>query len=407
MHSAYNHTSLFDNLTPPEDGPLPAFSLEALARNAAQQMIQAALETEVTEFLQRLRYEKAGPEELRGYRNGHHQERVVSTTVGPLQVKVPRVSDNPQPFVSQLVQPYKRRSAGLDSLFPKLFVEGLATRDFEPALRFLVGAQAPLSPSSISRLNQQFQAEFTAWQRRDLSRVKIVYLWADGIYLKAGIADEKRCLLVIIGVDVTGCKHLLTLREGFRESGASWFEALSDLRRRGLNEPALAIADGGLGFWAAWPKVWGQTKEQLCWLHKMRNILDKLPKREQAEAVLRLRAIYSASNRETAEKLAQALLQDWRQAGYYQAVECLWVALKRLLTFFEMPAEHWKHLRTTNVIESPFATVRLRTDAAKRFRSARSGTHLVFKVMQSCEQRWSRFSHPEKLKEVKLPNGAE
>jgi transposase-like protein len=163
------------------------------------------------------------------------------------------------------------------------------------------------------------------------------------------------------------------------------------------------MADGGLGFWAALPKVWRQTKEQLCWLHKMRNILDKLPKAEHTEATQRLRGIYSASSREVGERLAKELLSDWQEAQYYQAVECLFVALPRLLTFYEFPAEHHRHLRTTNVIESPFATVRLRTDAAKRFRSARSGTHLVFKIMESCEKRWRTISHPEKLKEVKLP----
>lgn len=156
---------------------------------------------------------------------------------------------------------------------------------------------------------------------------------------------------------MSGKKHLLTLKEGFRESAESWYKAMMDLKKRGMNEPALAVADGGLGFWAAMPKVWRQTKEQTCWLHKMRNILDKLPKREQSEAVLRLRAIYSASNREAAEKLANELLADWKKVGYYQAMECLWVAMPKLLTFYEMPPEHWKHLRTTNVIESPFYRV--------------------------------------------------
>jgi len=387
-----------------EEKELPQFNLEAMVRNAAQRMIQGALDLEVDEFLQRLKYDKTEVENFRGYRNGYHQEREVATTVGGLKVRVPRVSDNSQPFQSQLVKKYKRRSEGLDYLFPNLFVEGLATRDFEPALRFLVGENAPLSPSSISRLNKKFKDEFEEWQKRDLNNLKIAYIWADGIYLKAGIADEKRCLLVIIGVDMSGKKHLLTMREGFRESATSWSEAMTDLKKRGLNEPVLAVADGGLGFWAALPKVWKQTKEQTCWLHKMRNILDKLPKREHSEAVLRLRAIYSASSREVAERLANELLRDWKKAGYYQAVECLWVAMPRLLTFYEMPEEHWKHLRTTNVIESPFASVRLRTDAAKRFRSSKSGTHLVFKILQSCEKRWSRISHPEKLKEVKLPN---
>lgn len=402
MQREYNSNLFFDNLADTSSDELSPFSLEAIARNAAQKMIQAMLETEVTEFLQRLKYEKTEPEEFRGYRNGHHLERTVATAVGGLKVKVPRVSDNTEVFESQIVKPYKRRSEGLDTLFPKLFIEGLATRDFEPSLRFLVGEKAPLSPSTISRLNKQFKEAYEDWQKRDLSSLKIVYMWADGIYLKAGIADEKRCLLVIIGVDMTGKKHLLTLREGFRESAESWYEAMTDLKKRGLNEPALAIADGGLGFWAALPKVWRQTKEQLCWLHKMRNILDKLPKREHAETVLRLRAIYAATDGETGRYLAEKLLKEWKQTGYFQAAECLEKALPKLLTFFNYPADHWKHLRTTNVIESPFASVRLRTDAARRFRSARSGTHLVFKILQSCEQRWSRISHPEKLKEVKL-----
>lgn len=393
----------FDNDIYENEANLPQFNLERLARSAAQQMIQAALEAEVSEFLERGKYAKTNPEDFRGYRNGHHKERTISTSFGSLEVKVPRVSDNGEAFRSQLVKPYKRRSEALDCLFPNLFVEGLATRDFEPALRFLVGESAPLSPSSISRLNKKFKDEYDVWAKQDLSNLKIVYIWADGIYLKAGIADEKRCLLVIIGVDVSGKKHLLAMPEGFRESTESWYHCLLDLKKRGMNEPALAMADGGLGFWAALPKVWRQTKAQLCWLHKMRNILDKLPKAEHSEAVLRLRGIYSASSREVAERLAKQLLSDWKQSEYYQAIECLFVALPRLLTFYDFPMEHHRHLRTTNVIESPFATVRLRTDAAKRFRSAKSGTHLVFKILESCEKRWRIISHPEKLKEVKMP----
>jgi transposase-like protein len=398
-----NDKLFFDSDLYETEANLPQFNLERLARNAAQQMIQHALEMEVSEFLTRGKYAKAAAEDFRGYRNGHHQKRTISTSFGSLEVKVPRVSDTRQKFESTLVKKYKRRSEGLDCLFPNLFVEGLATRDFEPALRFLVGEQAPLSPSSISRLNKKFKDEYENWLKRDLSKLKIVYIWADGIYLKAGIADEKRCLLVIIGVDLLGKKHLLSLGEGFRESTDSWYHCLVDLKKRGLNEPALAMADGGLGFWAALPKVWRQTKGQLCWLHKMRNILDKVPKGEHLEAVRRLRGIYLASSHKVAERLAKELMSDWKKAQYHQAIECLFVALPRLLTFYEFPAEHHRHLRTTNVIESPFASVRLRTDAAKRFRSARSGTHLVFKILESCEKRWQKISHPEKLKEVKLP----
>lgn len=205
------------------------------------------------------------------------------------------------------------------------------------------------------------------------------------------------------GVDQSGQKHLLGLQEGYRESKTSWLELLGDLKRRGLNEPALAVADGALGFWAAVPEVWRQTRELLCWLHKTRNILDKLPKREQAEAANRIRAIYLASDAEAVRSLAEKLIREWRQIGYTRAAECLEKALARLLTFFEFPAEHARHLQTTNPVESPFASVRLRTNAARRFRTARSGLHLVFKLLERCAKNWQRISYPEKLKEVKLP----
>ncbi len=400
--------SIFENVVEEESGSLSGFSLEALVRRSAQRMIQGVLEAEVTEFLQRLRGQKsAGAEGFRGYRNGFHKERRVSTEVGALTVRVPRVSDVPEEagaFRSRLVRPYKRRSEGLDSLFPRLFVEGLATRDFEPALRFLVGEEAPLSPSSISRLNKQFKDEYDAWKRRDLKKLKIVYLWADGIYLKAGIADEKLCLLVLIGADIAGRKHLLALEEGYRESKDSWLEVLKDLKARGLNEPALAIADGALGFWAALPEAWHQTKEQLCWLHKTRNILDKLPKREHKDASERLRAVYLASDKTAARSLAEKLIAEWKQIGYFKAAECLEKALDRLLAFYRFPLEHARHLRTTNIIESPFATVRLRTNAARRFRSPRSALHLMFKLLLRAEKGWQTLSHAEKLKEVKLPD---
>jgi len=402
----YNEDTLFDNVT---DGEQPSgFSLEALVRSSAQRMLQGALETEVTEVLQRLPGEKSSSSEgFRGYRNGYHPERVVSTAVGALHIKQPRVSDMPEEagrFRSKLIKPYKRRSEGLDALFPRLFIEGLATRDFEPALRFLVGEEAPLSPSSISRLNRQFKDEYEAWKRRDLINLKIVYIWADGIYIKAGIADEKLCLLVVMGADITGRKHLLGLVEGYRESKESWLELLRDLKSRGLNEPAVAVADGGLGFWAALPEVWQQTREQLCWLHKTRNILDKLPKREQKEATERIRAIYLASDKAAAKYLADKLIAEWKQIGYFKAAECLEQALDRLLTFYRFPTAHARHLRSTNIIESPFASVRLRTNAARRFRSARSGLHLVFKLLERASTGWQTLCHAEKLKEVKLPD---
>lgn len=405
MKKEYNEKTIFDNFEEDEKQGFSAFSLESYIRSAAQRMIQAALELEVDEFLQRAKGEKSSPAEFRGYRNGHHKQRTVSTAVGGLEVRVPRVSDNPQAYQSQLVKPYKRRSEGLNNLFPKLFIEGLATRDFEPALRFLVGESAPLSPSSISRLNKEFKDDYEKWQKTDLSGKKFYYIYADGVYLSAGVAQEKACLLVIIGIDEFGEKQLLGLHQGFRESKESWKELLLDLRNRGLNEPALAIADGGLGFWAALPEVFGQTKEQLCWLHKTRNILNKLPKREHEEATQRLRAIYLAESKEEAARLAEKLIKDWKRfAETEKASECLEKALDKLLTFYEFPAEHAKHLRTTNPIESVFATIRLRTKPMKRFRSLKSGVHLVFKLLERAKKGWRIINRPEKLKEVKLPN---
>lgn len=401
----YNENNIFDNLDEDEKVEYSAFSLESYIRSAAQRMIQAALEMEVEEFLQRAKYDKISQSEFRGYRNGHHQSRTVSTAVGGLKVRVPRVSDNPQKYESKLVKPYQRRSDGLNNLFPKLFIEGLATRDFESSLRFLIGEEAPLSPSSISRLNKQFKADFEAWLKADLGGQKFYYIYADGVYLKAGIALERACLLVIIGIDECGEKHLLGLQQGFRESKESWKELLFDLKNRGLNEPALAIADGGLGFWAALPEVFGQTKEQLCWLHKQRNILNKMPAKEQDEAVKRLRAISLAENKAEALELSKRLIKEWKaDSRMFKAAECLEQSLSKLLTFFEFPKEHAKHLRTTNPIESVFATIRLRTKPMKRFRSIKSGVHLVFKLLERAKTGWRGIGHPERLKEVKLPN---
>ncbi|MBA3443059.1 MAG: IS256 family transposase [Pyrinomonadaceae bacterium] len=381
--------------------------LEAIARRAAQQMIQAALEREVEEYLGRHRYEHTAAEaEFRGYRNGMGRERSITGGFGTVTVAVPRVCDTPpeqEPFTSQIIRPYQKRSRTVAELFPKLFVEGLATRDFEPALRELMGAQAALSPSTISRLNQKFKAEYEAWRHSSLSEHTFVYIWADGIHLKAGISTENAAILVVIGVDAAGTKHFLAIEEGYRESKESWLEVLRGLHARGMNQPALAVADGALGFWAALPQVWSQTKAQRCWFHKAANILDKLPQRERAEAAKRIRAIYLAPSRAEAERLARLLIGEWRAVHYQRAADCLSVDLVACLQFFDYPQEHWRHLRTTNPIESVFASIRLRTDAAKRLRTARSGVHLIFQLLQRYEKSWLRLSAPERLREVALP----
>jgi transposase-like protein len=381
--------------------------LEALVRRGAKVMLQAALEHEVSQYLERARHQRSEHEaEFRGYRNGHSPERKITIGSGTIKIKTPRVSDVPEgqaEFESKIVKPYQRRSLSLQQLFPKLFIEGLATRDFEPALRCLMGAEAALSPSTISRLNARFKAEYEDWTRSSLAAVPIVYVWVDGIYIKAGIADERACLLVVMGADVAGKKHLLALEEGYRESKESWLEVLRNLKARGMNEPSLAIGDGGLGFWAAAGEVWRQTKQQRCWVHKMRNVLDKLPHKERGEAAKSLRAIYLSQTREAAKSKVIVLAKSWR-GMYDRAAECLMDDLDRMLTFFDFPVEHHKHLRTTNVIESVFASVRLRTNAMKRLRSSRSAVYLIFQIVQRAEKSLQRLSHAEKLRYITLPS---
>ena len=400
MQEFYNEQIFTVSAT--EDDPI-----EALVRRGAKVMLQAALEHEVQAYLERARHQRSeGDAQFRGYRNGHAKERKLTIGSGTVKIKTPRVSDVPEGqehFESKIVQPYQRRSRSLAMVFPKLFIEGLATRDFEPALRCLMGEEAALSPSTISRLNAGFKQEYEDWTKSSLASLPMVYVWVDGIYIKAGIADERACLLVVMGADVTGKKHLLALEEGYRESKESWLAVLRRLKARGMNEPAVAIGDGGLGFWAAAGEVWRQTKQQRCWVHKMRNILDKLPHKERGEAAKSLRAIYLAPTRAAATAKLLALAKSWR-GMYDKAAECLMDDVDRKLTCFDFPVEHHKHLRTTNPIESIFATVRLRTGAMKRLRSARSAVYLIFQLVKRAEQSLQRLSHAEKLRYVTLSN---
>ncbi|MBK9120459.1 MAG: IS256 family transposase [Phycisphaerales bacterium] len=303
--------------------------VEELARLGARQMLLAALEDEVNVYLQRDRYQRQG--EFRGYRNGTTPRRLTLGS-GTVPLEVPRVRDIPpgqEPFESKIVRKYQRRSDTIEETFMRLFIEGLATRDFEPALRLLAGNDAPLSPSTISRLTQRFRVEYAAFDRQDLSGRKFVYIWADGIYLKAGLGTEKACLMVLIGADTEGQKHLLALREGYRESAESWGELLKDCRQRGLNEPGCWIADGALGLWAAVNEQSPNSAQQRCTNHKTMNVLDKLPKAEQPEATPRLRAIWQAESEVAARKLAAGVIADFRRAGYDRAADCLgtiWIA---------------------------------------------------------------------------------
>ena len=395
METSYQHQKL---VVVPEDDPL-----EAISRQGAQRMLTAALEKEVEEYLERQRYARRLEEsEFRGYRNGYGRERQVTIGSGTIKVRAPRVSDTPaqqKQFESKILKPYQKRSQKLAELFPKLFVEGLATRDFEPALRCLLGKSAALSPATIVRLNAQFKAEYDEWRQRSLTDQRFVYIWVDGVHIKAGVARENAAVLTVIGVDVDGRKHLIALEEGYRESKESWLEVLRSLRDRGMQAPVLAVGDGALGFWAALPELWPETKSQRCWFHKMGNVLDKLPQKERKDAAERLRAVYLAGSRSAAEQLAHDLATEW-QKSYPKAATCLLTDLAACLRYYDYPQEHWKHLRTTNPVESVFSTMRLRTDAAKRFRTARSGVHLVFKLIQRYQKTWSRISAAEKLRVV-------
>jgi len=271
--------------------------VEELARQGARQMLMVALKEEVDGYLGRRRYERQ--EVFRGYRNGTAPRRLTLGS-GTIDLAAPRVRDIPEgqePFESKILRKYQRRSDTIDETFMRLFVEGLATRDFEPALRLLVGSEAPLSPSTIARLTHRFRAEYEAFDRQDLSRWRFVYIWADGLYLKAGLGTEKACLMVLIGADPEGKKHLIAVREGYRESTESWSDLIRDCRRRGLHEPACWIGDGALGLWSAIDGQSPASAQQRCTNHKTMNVVDKLPKRERAEAVKRIRAIWRRARR--------------------------------------------------------------------------------------------------------------
>jgi putative transposase len=255
----------------------------------------------------------------------------------------------------------------------------------------------------ISRLTQKFRAEYVAFDRQDLSGRKFVYIWADGIYLKAGLGTEKACLMVLIGADTTGQKHLIALREGYRESAESWGELIADCRQRGLNQPACWIADGALGLWAAVNEHSRDSAQQRCTNHKTMNVIDKLPEAERPDATQRLRAVWQAKSEAKARALAAKLIADFRQAGYDRAADCLADDLARCLTFYQFPEAHWSHLRTTNPVESPFSSVRLRTNAAKRFKKTKSGVCLVHQVMLRLQQTWRRLTSAHLCGTVPLP----
>jgi transposase-like protein len=320
---------------------------------------------------------------------------------GTITVRRPRVRGLVERFESRVLPLFKRRTQQVGELLPQLYLHGLAQGDFELALRGLLGEGAPLSASSIERLRDQWVAEHEAWRMRSLVGLEPVYLWADGIYVKAGLEKDKAALLVIVAALRDGRKVVLAIEPGHRESAASWAALLRGLRARGLAVPRLLIADGHLGIWAAVAEVFPEIAEQRCWNHKLVNVLDRLPRRLQAEVRALLREIPYAPTREDAEAL-----RDRFVAGYGTehpaAAETLLRDWDRMVTFYDFPREHWKHLRTTNPVESPFAAVRLRTNAAKRYKKVVNATALIWRLLLVAEKSFRRLDHPELLPQVAL-----
>ena len=388
-------------LPPTAPVPAPNDVLEAVVREGARKMLQAVLEEEVDEFLGRRRYQRT--DEHRGYRNGHLPERTIGVGMGAVEVRLPRVSDVPKEvssdgFQSEIVARYQRRSRTQARLMVRLYLEGLASGDFEPVFRSLVGETAALSPNSIVRLKEEWQQEYETWKKRPL-RGRYVYLFADGLYLKAGGERDKTAVLVVLGVDEQGHKELLAMEEGYRESTTAWAGTLRSLKERGLQEPPLlAIGDGALGLWAALDEVFPATRHQRCWNHRALNVLDKLPKRLHPEVRKQLRGLAEAPSRQECERRRDALCARLRAQGQEPAAACLERDWEDFVVFYDFPQEHWLHVRTSNPIESIFSGVRLRTNASKRLRVRENALYLVFKLVARLSLNWRGINAPNQLR---------
>jgi transposase-like protein len=366
--------------------------LDKMALAGAQEKIQDTLEAERDEFLEREPYVRAGKAKPRGYRNGFAKPRTVHLGGGSVEVEMPRVREDGGDFQSGLLAPYQRTSPKVLETLPQLYLYGISTGDFEAALECLLGVGAALSPATISRLKVKWAEEYEEWVKRPLAS-HYAYIWADGIYIKVGRNKTKLALLVVMGADVDGRKHLLTLIAGQRESDAQWLEVLRSLRKRGVKWIGLAVADGIPGFWSALAKAFPATKRQRCWVHMMRNVLDKLPKSKQSQARKSLQRIYGAATR--GEALARIARFAESYKAYPPAVKCLVENQDDLLGYFDFPKEHWRHLKTTNPIESPFGPVKSRVNRAKRMMQHWSALGLVFKLLEDQQTRWHRLDAPE------------
>jgi transposase-like protein len=379
--------------------------LTSVLREGARRLLAEAIEAEAEAFLAALREERLADGRARFVRHGHGPERVIQTGIGPVPVKRAKVRDRAGEeseervtFTSAILPKWARRTRSLDALLPVLYLRGLSTGDFQEALAALLGKDAPnLSPSVICRLKDDWQGEYDRWQRRDLSARRYVYIWADGVYLQARMDDDAACMLVIIGATPEGKKELVGFQVGARESAQSWRELLVDIKTRGLSAaPEIAVGDGAMGFWKALDEIFPSAKHQRCWVHKVANVLNKVPKSVQPNMKADLREVRDAPDRASAEA-AIAVFKEKYDAKYPKAVECMVKDRRPLLAFFDFPAEHWDHLRTTNPIESVFATVRHRTVRTKGALSHKTARLMVFKIIMAAAKTWRKLKGENRL----------
>ena len=383
--------------------------LSEVLRNGARALLAQAVEAEVSSMLSCHADELTDDGRRRLVRHGHLPEREIMTGIGPVAVRCPRVRDRGGEgserirFSSTILPPYARRSKSLEVLIPILYLKGISTGDFEDALIALLGRDASgLSASTIGRLKEAWSEEHARWSKRDLSAKRYIYFWVDGIHVQARLQETAQCLLIIIGATPEGRKELVGLTDGVRESAQSWRELLLDLKRRGLSiGPELAVADGALGFWHAVEEVWPPTRGQRCWVHKTANVLNKLPNSQQPKAKRALQEIWMAETKKDALAAFDAFVELW-SVKYDKAVECLIRDRDALLSFYDFPAEHWQHLRTTNVIESSFATVRHRTVRSKGCLSNKTALAMIFKLAEAAEKSWRRLNGHNQLPKIIL-----
>ena len=369
-------------------------ALTDLLRTGAQQLIASAVEAELEGFLRQFSQTRTTAGHAEVVRNGHHPARPIQTGIGPVSVRIPKVRSKegkPVTFRSALVPPYVRKTRTLEATLPWLYLKGISTGEMGAALKVLLGPDAKgLSANTISRLKQDWAKEYEGWRNTQLDKEPIVYIWADGIYSGLRGEDDKLCALVIVGVNARGQKQFLAIEDGVRESTQSWREVLLSLKSRGMNAPKLAIGDGAMGFWAAMDEVFPTSSQQRCWQHKTMNVLNCLPKLSQPKAKSALHNIWQAETKEDANKAFDLFVKTY-EPKYPKAALCLQKDRDELMAFFDFPAQHWQSIRTSNPIESAFATIRHRTKRSKGCLTRDGMLHMIFKLGQCAEQNWRKL----------------